>query len=125
MRKDPKCLEISQYPNYIEEIAKCEEYFGAYTHDIPEANGHFGINLWIQSLQHQAHINKFIIPIEYYFAKNTIPALILLIAVLLIFILNVFKETTFVFSLIVGVYIGVIYAFVKLRNQKETYFMFI
>lgn len=116
LKKGMDFQENEKYQKYVKEISKNEQYVETLTTRVLEDNKFLGINLWVQSLQFQAHVTKFLLPVEYFFSKNTMPIFITIIIVFLLAIFTFLRENTFLFSLFIGLYIGIVYAFLKLRS---------
>ena len=116
LKKGIDFQENEKYQKYVEEISKNEQYVETLTSTDLEKNQFFAINLWVQSLQFQAHVTKFLLPVEYYFSKITMPIFITMIIIFGMAIFTFLRESTFFFSLFIGLYIGIVYAFLKLRS---------
>ena len=116
MKKGIDFQENEKYQKYVEEISKNEQYVETLTTTVLENNEFFGINLWVQTLRFQAHVTKFLLPVEYYFSKSTMPIFLTTIIIFLMAIFTFLRESTFFFSLFIGLYIGIVYGFLKLRS---------
>ena len=108
---NPKILsnlnEISNLPNYL----------GCFYLSDNDKSNYIGINLWKNSQENVAHITKFIIPIEYYFSRWSLPVLLIIMISFFLMIFIIFEnQASFLFVLIMGLFLGICFVFLKLRG---------
>lgn len=110
------------YPDKIndfldEETFKKKEYLGYFICANPNRTQFLGMHLWIHSVETQAHLIRLILPIQWYFSKLTIPVFMIIVSFLFLVLFKKFKEEfSFVFILIIGVFLGILFAFLKIRG---------
>ena len=118
-QKIEQLIKTSNNENIMnfEEIFNSKEYLGFFFETNEEESIFFGLNLWRKSNENQAQVTRFILPVNYFFSKWALPVLLLMLSSIFAIIFKWFKEEyPILFILFVGVLMGIMFAFLKVRR---------